>query len=157
MVAWIGNEIFRRDNKRKATEKELKIVAKVMQKARSSLSYKASILKEKELWLDELRCRKAELNKVRTRDAKIRNKRMFKDDERRFYRSINCINNKKGEFPDMEKFVGFWTEIWEDETETPHKKWMDNVSEKIRAKVQQADDLVITERTLYEIIRKRKN
>ena len=34
---------------------------------------------------------------------------------------------------------------------------MDNVSEKIKAKVQQVEDLVITERTLYEIIRKRKN
>ena len=34
---------------------------------------------------------------------------------------------------------------------------MDNVSEKIKAKVQQVEDLVITERTLCEIIRKRKN
>ena len=157
MVAWIGNEIFRQDKKRKAIKKELKIVAKVMQKARSSLSNKASLLTEKELWLDELRYRKAELNKVRTRDAKIRNNRMFKEDERRFYRNINCINNKKGVVPDMEKFVAFWAEIWEDETKTPHKKWMDNVSEKIKAKVQQVEDLVITERTLYEIIRKRKN
>ena len=39
MVAWIGNEIFRQDKKRKATEKELKIVAKVMQKARSSFHF----------------------------------------------------------------------------------------------------------------------
>ena len=155
MVAWIGNEIFRQDKKRKATKKELKIVAKVMQKARSSLSNKASLLKEKELWLDELRYRKAELNKVRTRDAKVRNNRMFKEDERRFYRNINCINNKKGVVPDMEKFAAFWAEIWEDETKTPHKKWMDNVSEKIKAKVQQVEDLVITERTLYDIIRKR--
>ena len=30
MVAWIGNEICRQGNKRKATEKELKIVARVM-------------------------------------------------------------------------------------------------------------------------------
>ena len=105
MVAWIGNETFRRDNKCKATEKELKIVAKVMQKARSSLSNKASLFKEKEIWLDELRYMKAELNKVGTRDAKVRNNRMFKEDEGRFYTSINCINDKKGVVPGMEKFV----------------------------------------------------
>ena len=69
-MAWTGNDIFRRDNKRKATEKELKIVAKIMQKAISSLSNKASLLKEKELWLNELRYRKAELNEVRARDVK---------------------------------------------------------------------------------------
>ena len=57
----------------------------------------------------------------------------------------------------MEKFVASWDGIWEDETKTPHKGWMDNVSEKAKAKVQQVGDLVITERTLYEIIRKRKN
>ena len=91
----------------KLQKKELEIVAKVMQKARSSLSNKASLLKEKELWLDELRYRKAELKKVRTRDAKVRNNRMFKEDERRFYRNINCINNKKGVVSDMERFVAF--------------------------------------------------
>ena len=34
---------------------------------------------------------------------------------------------------------------------------MDNVSEEIKGKVQQIEELVITERTLYGIIRKRKN
>ena len=124
-------------------------------KAHSALNNKASLLKEKEISLDELRYMKSELNKVRAKDAKVRNNTMFKEDEARFYRNINSTNNKRAIVSEMEKFIAFWAGIWKDETKTPHKRWMGSVSERIKAKVQQVEDF--TERTLYETIRKRKS
>ena len=76
-MEWIANESYKRDNKRKATEKKRK-------KTHNLLNNNARILKEKEVCLDKLRYRKFELNRVRGRDAKVRNNRMFKEDEGRF-------------------------------------------------------------------------
>ena len=50
----------------------------------------------------------------------------------------------------MEKFVKFWTGTWEDESETPNKKWMND-------KIILVEELQITEQELEKIIKKRKN
>ena len=46
---------------------------------------------------------------------------------------------------------------WEGETSTPHRSWMKTVREKIMAKVTNAEKLSITEKKLYQTVRKRKN
>ena len=115
------------------------------------------LLKMKEIWLEELRYRKTKLGKIRIRDEKIKNNRMFREDKGMFYRKINNTKERQGTVPDIEKFVDFWAGIWEDETSTPYRRWMTTVAEKIRAKVISVEELTITEEKLYKIIRKRKN
>ena len=157
MVAWMSNEIHRRKVKRKITKKEKRILERLRSKVQNKLVKNEEFLKAKEIWLEELRYRKTKLGKIRTRDEKIRNNKMFREDEGRFYRKINNAKGRRGTVPDIDKFVEFWAGIWEDETSTPHRRWMRTVAEKIRAKVINVEELTITEEKLYKTIRKRNN
>ena len=80
-------------------------------KTRNQLISNNEVLKEKELWLEELRYKKLKLEKTRTRDAKIKNNRMFNEDEAMFYRKIDSNMEKKGKVPGINKFVEFWAGI----------------------------------------------
>ena len=57
----------------------------------------------------------------------------------------------------MEKNENFCTGIWEDNTKTPQRKWMNIVAKKIGHKVTNVQELTITEKKLHQIIKKRKN
>ena len=57
----------------------------------------------------------------------------------------------------MEKFVNFWANIWEDESPTPQRKWMDKIKQKMIERVYHVDQLSINEEDLGNIIKKRKN
>ena len=157
IVAWLSNEIHRRKVKRKITKKEKRILERLRSKVQNKLIKNEKFLKTKEIWFEELRYRKTKLGKIRTRDEKIRNNKMFREDEGRFYRKINNAKGRRGTVPDIDKFVEFWAGIWEDETSTPHRRWMRTVAEKIRAKVINVEELTITEEKLYKTIRMRKN
>ena len=135
MAAWLSNEIHRRKTKRKLTKKEKRILQRLQSKVSNKLIKPEDLLKIKEIWLDELRYRKTKLGKIRIRDEKIKNNRMFREDEGMFYRNINNTKERQGKVPDIEKFVDFWAGIWEDETSTPYRRWMRTAAEKIRAKV----------------------
>ena len=65
-----------------------------------------------------------------------------------FYRKANREKERKGKVPEMNKFVQFWAGIWEDETSTPHRRWMRTVEENIRAK--SVEELMINEKKLYK-------
>jgi hypothetical protein len=78
---------------------------------------------------------------------------MFREDVGRFYRKINNAKGRRGgTVTDIDKFVEFWAGIWEDETSTPHRRWMRTVAEKVRSKVINVEELTITEEKLYETI-----
>jgi hypothetical protein len=124
MVAWLSNEIHRRKVKRKITKKEKRILERLRSKVKNKLVKNEEFLKAKEIWLEELRYRKTKLGKIRTRDEKIRNNKMFREDEARFYRKMNNAKGRRGTVPDIDKFVEFWAGIWGDETSTPHRRWM---------------------------------
>ena len=65
---------------------------------------------------------KNNVGKKSIRDEKIKNNRMFREDEGMFYQNINNTKEKQGTVPDIEKFVDFWAGIWEDETSTPYRR-----------------------------------
>ena len=56
--------------------------------------------------------------------------------------------------PKIENFEEFWAEIWEDDTKTPPRKWMNTIARKITEKVTNVQELVITER--YCMVQSRK-
>ena len=70
---------------------------------------------------------------------------MFRVNEGMFYRKINNTKERKGTVPAIDKFVEFWAGIWEDESSTPHRRWIRTVAETIRTKVINVEELTITE------------
>ena len=157
IIAWSSNEIHRRKIKRKATKKEKSILQELREWADQQLNRNEDLVLVKEKALDELRYRKVNLIRMKIRDARIRNNRMFKEDEGMFYRNSQGTSEKKGKIPKIEKFEDFWAGIWEDNTKTPHRKWMNTVSQKIMNKVTNVKEFTITEKKLYEAVKKRKN
>ena len=67
------------------------------------------------------------------------------------------IKKTQGKVSEMDKFVAFWGGIWENDTITPNRKWMETVAEKVRTKITNVERMTINEEKLYETIKKRKN
>ena len=80
---------------------------------------------------------------------------MFLKSEGNFYRELGKDNETEGEVPQVESFVDYWANIWED-NETPNKPWMQNIQETLQAKVVDVQDFVVTiEKLKKEIKRER--
>ena len=63
----------------------------------------------------------------------------------------------KGKVPKMEKFEEFWAGIWEDNTKTLQRNWMNTVAKKIGQKVTNMQEFTITEKKLHQTVKKQKN
>ena len=100
---------------------------------------------------------KVKLIKTRTRDARIRNNQMFEEDEGNFFRNTADKKEYKGTVPSIDRFVTFWGGIWEDDTKTPKRKWMQTVANKIKDKVTQVEEMTVDMGKLQHILKKRKN
>ena len=157
ILAWTSNEIYRRKVKRRSTKKEKEILQKLKEWAHQQLNRNEDLIYMKEKALDELRYRIIKMKRIKIRDARIRNNRMFQEDQGMFYRNTQGTKQLKGKVPEIEKFEEFWAGIWEDNTETPHRKWMNTVGKKISEKVTDIQELAITEEKLYTTVKKRKN
>ena len=86
------------------------------------------LIKVKEKWLEELRYRKIKLEKTYTRDARIRDNRMFREDEGMFYRRINAKKKRQGKVPEMNKYLllfglEFWKMILSPQAGNGWKQW----------------------------------
>ena len=82
---------------------------------------------------------------------------MFQEDQGMFYRKMQQLSQRRGKVPKMEKFEEFWAGIWEDNTQTPQRRWMKTAAKRIQEKVTDVQDFTITDKKLCETIRKRKN
>ena len=94
---------------------------------------------------------------IKIKDARICNKEMFQEDQGTFYRKTQGMKQLKGKVPKIEKFEEFWAEIWEDNTKTPQRNWMNTVAKKIVQKVTNMQEFTITEKKLHQTVKKRKN
>ena len=81
------------------TKKEKSILQRLQSKVSNKLIKNEDLLKMKEIWLEELRYRKTKLGKIRIRDEKSKNNRMFRVDEGMFYRKINNTKERQGTVP----------------------------------------------------------
>ena len=100
---------------------------------------------------------KVKLIKTRTRDARIRNNQMFEEDEGNFFRNTADKKEYKGTVPSIDRFVTFSGGIWENDTKTPKRKWMQTVANKIKDKVTQVEEMTVDIGKLEHILKKRKN
>ena len=157
IVAWSANEMNRRKTKRKATKKERQIVRRLEERVGRRMNSNAELIQAKEKALGDLRYLKVKVERARTRDARIRNNRMFVEDQAMFYRRTQGASEKTGKVPNIEKFENFWAGIWEDETQTPYRKWMNTVARKLREKVTHVQEFVTDNEKLKKtVIRKER-
>ena len=70
------------------------------------------------------------MKRLKIKDARIPNKKMFQEDQGMFYRKTLGMKQLKRKVPRMEKFEEFWVGIWKDNTKTPNRKWMNTVAKK---------------------------
>ena len=80
---------------------------------------------------------------------------MLEEDEGNFFRNTADKNEYKGTVP-SDQFVSFLGEIWEDNTKTPKRKWMQTVANKIKDKVTQVEEMTVDMGKLH-VLKKRKN
>ena len=76
----------------------------------------------KEKALDKLRYYNVKMKRLKIKDARIRNNKMFQDDQEMFSKKAQGTKQLKGHVPKMEKFEEFWAGIWENNTKTPKRK-----------------------------------
>ena len=122
ILAWTSNEIHRRKIKRKSTKKEKEILQKLKKWADQQLNRNEELICVKEKALDKLRYCNIKMKRLKIKDARIRNNKMFQEDQGMFYRKTQGTKQLKGKVPRMEKFEEFWVGIWEDNTKTPKRK-----------------------------------
>ena len=81
---------------------------------------------------------------------------MFQEDQEMFYRKTQGTKQLTGKVPKIEKFEEFWAGIWDDNTKTAQRKWMNTIARKITEKVTNVQELVVTEEILYGTVKKQK-
>ena len=157
ILAWTSNEIHRRKIKRKSTKKEKEILQKLKKWADQQLNRNEELICVKEKALDKLRYCNIKMKRLKIKDARIRNNKMFQEDQEMFSRKTQGTKQLKGNVPRMEKCEEFWAGIWENNTKTPKRKWMNTVAKKMGQKVANMQEFTITEKKLHQTVKKRKN
>jgi hypothetical protein len=157
LIAKISNEMDRRRNWRKMTWKERAIVNELKKESGNDLKSGEALAAAKEAWIDRRRMYEVKLQKAIKKDKQLRNNRTFKLDEGKLYRQMNKIADCEGTTPSMDKFVEFWGSIWEDNSCTPKKEWMEEIGQQLEQKVHTTDELVISESSIQKVMMKRKN
>ena len=76
----------------------------------------------KEKALDKLRYHNIKMKRIKIKDARICNNKIFQEDQGMFHRQTQRTKQLKGKVPEMEKFEEFWAGIWEDNTKIPQRK-----------------------------------
>ena len=112
-------------------------------KAENWLKSSESLVNVKEKWVESLRILKVKLIKTWARDARIHNNQMFEEDEGKISRNTAKKKEHKGTAPSIDWFVNFWGGIWDEDTKTPKRKWMQTVAKKIKDKMTQVQEMIV--------------
>ena len=94
------------------------------------------------------------MKRLKIKDPRIRKNKMFQEDQGMFYRKTQGTKQLKGKVARMEKFEEFWAGIWEENTKTLNRKWMNTVAKNIREKVANVQEFTITKTKLHQIVKK---
>ena len=154
-IARTDNEIYRRKTRRKASQKEKRIIKNLKQLIGSKTMTNEELKNKKEEWLDKLRTEKVLLKAMNVRVKRIRNNKLYIENQNKLF--AEDVDEKTGELPRIEKFEEYWSNIWEKVGNTPTEPWMDQIKEEIRGQVIDTQEMELTLEDLEKIIKKRKN
>jgi hypothetical protein len=157
MITKVSNEVHRRKQWRKATKKEKETLKELVNAARNQLSSEADLLGAKETWVDKRRMYEIKLKKALEKDKRVKNNKIFKENEARLYKNLTKDQQYTGEVPNIERFTDFWGNIWSDDSKTPHRQWMEKVKEQLGQRVTVAEEFCISKMEFKEVLGKRKN
>ena len=104
ILAWTSEEINRRKIKRKSTKNEKEILQKLRKWADQQLNRNEELICVKEKALYKLRYCNIKVKRLKIKDARICNNKMFQEDQGMFYRKTQGTKQLKGKVPRMEKF-----------------------------------------------------
>ena len=98
ILAWTSNEIHRRKIKSKSTKKEKEILQKLKKWADQQLNRNEELICVKEEALHKFRYCNIKMKRLKITDARIRNNKMFQEDQRMFYRKTQGTKQLKGNY-----------------------------------------------------------
>jgi len=156
-IARISNELNRRKGNKSASKKEKMILLELRKMMKVNRLTKDELLRKKEAMLDEMRYQQATLRKMLEKGQKIKDNKTFSTKESLFYRKLGKTGEKTGDVPNVEEFVDFWGNIWEDGTETPMRPWMEAVGESLNERVWDVEEFRVRLDIMSKQIKKRKN
>ena len=154
-IARIANELHRRKVRRKATVKEKKILKEMKCMFEDGNITNNNLKEKKEELLDFLRTQKIILEGMKRRSKRIRNNILYQENQSLLFRDDKLIY--EGQKPKIEDLRDFWAGIWEIETETPKKNWMQEVEHELKGKIFETNNFEISKDELSKEIKKRKN
>ena len=105
----------------------------------------------------QIKGKDCEMERNKEWDKAMKNNNIFQRDVGNFYRKTNERSKYKGQVPTMDKLVKFLADVWEDESETLNKKWMEKIKQSMKDKIRLVEELHNTEQELGKTIRKIKN
>ena len=111
----------------------------------------------KEKWLNKMSAKKVKLQKIVQKEQRIKDNRLFEKSEKRFYRSVGSSVEHTGTGPEMDKSTDFWGGIWEDDEKNAYQPWMIEVKQKIKQKVENVREFIVSKDKIARVIKKRKN
>ena len=82
---------------------------------------------------------------------------MFQRDQKGFFWTLEAVEKREGEMPEIQRFVEFWGGIWERNKPMPNKTWMDLVKDELSERVNLVSEFAITDKNMKKEIAKRKN
>ena len=94
-----------------STKKEKEILQKLKKWANQQLNRNEELICVKEKALDKLRYCNIKMKRLKIKDARTRDNKMFQGDHGMFYRKTQGAKQQKGKIPRMEKFEEFWAGI----------------------------------------------
>ena len=120
-IARVSNELHGRKQKRKATRKEKMILTELKTQVEGLKLTARTLIRYKEIWIDQLRYKKVKLEKMMERRGRIMDNDIFEKGERNFCRKIENNTKYEGKTPEVDKFVNFLGGIWEKKTKIPNR------------------------------------
>ena len=101
---------------------------------RQQLNRNEELICVKEEAFDKLRYRNIKVKRIKIKYGRIRNNKMFQEDQGMFYRKTQETKQLKGKVTKIENVEEFWTGLWEHNTKTLHRKWLNTVAKKKKKK-----------------------
>ena len=148
ILAWTLNEIDWRKIKWKSTKKEKEILQKLKKWANQQI---------KEKVLDKFRLPNIKIKRIKIKDARICNNKLFQECQEMLKRKTQGTKQLKEKVPNMEKIEDFLAGILEDNSNTLEQKSMNTVANKIEQKVTNVQEFKITEKKLHQKVKERNN
>ena len=156
-IARTSNEIFQRNQKRKATANEKELLNEI-KKLMGGVDPWTRIFKEyRESWIDKLRQKKIKHQTLNERGRRIMDNANFERDQKNFFKKVERGTKHVGQILEMEKFVKFWVDIQKKDDRTLEIPLIEGVSRQSRDKIACLKEFNITVESLEKETKKRKH